>query len=213
MYLPPAFAEPRLDVMHALMREYPLATLICHGASGLQATPLPFQLVADGRHGVLRAHCARANPLLQTLGTGAECLVAFNGPQGYVTPSWYASKAVHGKVVPTWNYVAVHAWGPPRLVDDVDWLRRQIGELTAQQEARRDPAWKVEDAPAAYIDGMLSAIVGIEIGITRLEGKWKLSQNRDVADRAGVVRGLLDPADPDHDAGLAGCVARARGTG
>jgi len=191
VYIPAAFAEDRLDIQHALMREHPLATLIVHGPDGLDATPVPVLLDADaGFYGTLRLHLARANPILQALAAADECLVSFLGPQAYITPSWYATKAEAGKVVPTWNYVAVQAWGKPRVVDDAGWLRAQVGALTDAQEQRRAQPWAVDDAPADYIETMLRGIVGVEISIARIAGKWKTSQNRPAADRAGVVRGL-----------------------
>lgn len=191
MYRPPAFREDRIDVLHALMNGHRLATLVTHGPEGLIANLVPFTLDrAHGEFGVLRAHLAKANDQHTALASGAEALVIFQGPESYITPSWYPSKAEHGKVVPTWNYVVVQARGCPQVIDDPVWLRQQIGELTTAQEGQREHPWAVEDAPAPYIDAQLKGIFGIEIPVTRLEGKWKVSQNRPEADRAGVAGGL-----------------------
>jgi transcriptional regulator len=193
MYQLPAFREDRIEVQHDLIRAHPLGLLVSTGPGGLMANPIPFLVYADGsQRGTLRAHLARANPQWRELAAGAECLVVFQGPQDYVTPSWYATKRENGKVVPTWNYATVHAWGRPRVVDDAAWLRRQIGDLTLQQEGVRPAPWRVEDAPADYVAAQIKGIVGIEIPIDRIEGKWKVSQNRPAADRAGVVAGLRE---------------------
>jgi transcriptional regulator len=190
VYLPTAFREDRLEILHALIRTHPLGTLITAGAGGLIANLVPFILVDGGENGILHAHIARANDQVEALRSGAETLVVFQGPQSYITPSWYAAKAEHGRVVPTWNYVVVQARGTPRLIDDPAWIRAQIGELTASQENRRAEPWKVSDAPEPFIMGQIGAIVGIEIPIASIEGKWKVSQNRSAADRKGVEEGL-----------------------
>lgn len=191
MYLPASFREDRLEVQHALMRAHPFGLLITAGGAGLLANPLPFLLDADASpRGTLRAHLARANPHLAELATVGECLVVFQGPQAYVSPSLYATKRETGRVVPTWNYATVHAWGPPRVIDDAAWLRALVEGLTRAREAARPAPWAVDDAPADFIAGQLRGIVGVEIPIARLEGKWKASQNRPPADRAGVVAGL-----------------------
>ena len=208
MYIPPTFREDRIEALHALIRQHPLGLLTSAGAVGLAATPLPFLVYpAEGPHGTLRAHLARANPHWRELQGGAECLVVFMGPQGYVTPSWYPSKRETQKVVPTWNYVCVQAWGKPRIVEDPAWLRRQIDDLTRARESARPEPWMVDDAPEDYLAAQMKAIVGIEIPIARIEGKWKLSQNRPAADRAGVVAGLGDPEDPDKNVGMAQLMA------
>ena len=205
MYRPPAFREDRLDVLHALIETHRLATLVTHGPEGLVANLVPFTLdPSRGEHGVLRAHLARANDQFAALSIGREALVIFQGPQAYVTPSWYPSKQKHGKVVPTWNYVVVQAWGRPQIIEDAAWLRTQIDELTATQEGPREHPWAVADAPVAYIDAQLKGIFGIEIPIERIEGKWKTSQNRPEPDRAGVAEGLLAEGTID----MAGLVAR-----
>ncbi len=208
MYIPSAFRESRNGAMHDLMRAHPLGLLISHGTGGLQATQVPFLLYAgEGDNGILRAHLARANPHWKELADGAECLVVFQGVEGYVTPAWYPSKRETQKVVPTWNYVCVQAWGRPRIVEDAAWLRRQIDDLTRARESARPHPWAVSDAPEDYIAGQMQAIVGIEIPIERIEGKWKLSQNRTAADRAGVIAGLGDPEDPDANKAMAQLMA------
>ena len=190
MYLPAAFREDRLETLHALIRTHPLGTLITAGAGGLIANLIPFIVIDGGEKGILRAHIARANDQVEALRSGAETLVVFQGPQAYITPSWYAAKAEHGRVVPTWNYVVVQARGTPRLIDDAAWIRAQIGDLTESQENRRAEPWRVTDAPEPFIMGQIGAIVGVEIPIASIEGKWKVSQNRSAADRKGVVEGL-----------------------
>jgi transcriptional regulator len=191
VYLPAHFREDDLPRLHALMRERPLATLVTAGPQGLTANHVPFLLYPDeGTHGTLRAHLARANPQLDELEQVTECLVVFQGPEGYVSPGWYPSKREHGKVVPTWNFVAVHAWGTPRVVDEPAWLRREVDTLTDRHEAGQDSPWHVDDAPAEYLGQMLRGIVGLEVPIRRLEGKWKVSQNRPPDDRRGVADGL-----------------------
>lgn len=190
MYVPPAFKEDRLTLQHDLIRAHPLGLLISTGNQGPLASPIPFHLVADDSTlGLLQGHLARANAQWQGL-DGQDVLVVFQGADAYVTPSWYQSKTEHGKVVPTWNYVMVQARGPLRVIDDKTWLRRQIARLTRDQEAQRTPPWHVADAPDAFIEAQLKGIVGVEIAIRRLDGKWKVSQNRPVADRAGVAAGL-----------------------
>ena len=190
MYQPPHFRDETRAAQHGLIRAYPLGLLITGGAAGLIADPVPFLLDESGPNGTLRAHLARANPHWQALAEAEECLVVFQGPQGYVTPGWYASKREHGRVVPTWNYATVHAWGRPRVIEDADWLHRQVADLTTLRETPRAAPWAVDDAPAPFVAAQLRAIVGIEIPITRIEGKWKMSQNRPEADRAAVVAGM-----------------------
>jgi transcriptional regulator len=189
MYLPAQFAEDRSEAMHALMRKHPFATLVTQGADGLTADHLPLQLDATGGPGVLRGHVARANPLWRQ-SAGSDVLAIFHGPQAYVTPSWYETKREHGKAVPTWNYVVVHARGRLRAIDDAAWLRRQLDSLVAEHEAGFAEPWRIDDAPPDYIDKMLAAIVGIEIVLSDIQGKWKISQNQPPANRAGVVAGL-----------------------
>jgi transcriptional regulator len=199
MYRPPAFREDRLDVLHALIESHRLATLVTQGTDGLNANLIPFTLDAKrGDRGVLRAHMARANDQLAALREGGEALVIFQGPEAYITPSWYASKREHGKVVPTWNYVVVQAWGTPQVIDDPEWLHVQINELTRAQERARTEPWQVADAPADFVAAQIRGITGIEIPIARIEGKWKVSQNRPEADRRMVVAGLREGGDMDE---------------
>lgn len=176
--------------MHALMRAKPFATLISAGSLGLYASHLPTVLKDDRPYGVIECHLARANPHCKDLAGVGEALMIFQGAEGYVTPNWYPSKAQHGKAVPTWNYAVVHAYGRPEVMTDADWLRRHVGELTAQQERDEQKPWALTDAPASYIDVMLRGIVGFRFAILRIEGKWKMSQNRDRQDRDGVAKGL-----------------------
>jgi transcriptional regulator len=190
MYQPPAFREDRVEVQHALIRRHPLGLLITAGPAGLLANFFPFLVDAEGDKGRLRLHLARANPQWRELDAIEECLVVFQGPQDYVTPSWYATKRETGKVVPTWNYATVHVWGRPRVVNDDAWLRRQIEDLTASRESLREAPWAVGDAPAEFVAMQMRAIVGVEIPISRIEGKWKMSQNRPEADRRGVIEGF-----------------------
>lgn len=191
MYQPPHFREDRLEVQHALIHSQPLGLLVTAGPGGLQANHIPFLIEADGSpHGKLRAHLARANPQLAELAAVEECLVAFQGPQTYISPSLYPTKQEHGTVVPTWNYITVHAWGRPQVIDDAAWIRRQVEDLTAHNERSRETPWLVSDAPEPYVAAQLKGIVGLEIPIARIEGKWKVSQNRPAIDQAGVVAGL-----------------------
>ena len=200
MYQPPHFREDRLDIQHGLIRRHPLGLLISAGPGGLLANPIPFLIDADGSaYGTLRCHVARANTQWQELDGLDECLVVFQGPQDYVTPSWYATKRETGKVVPTWNYATVHAWGRPRVIADADWLRRQIDDLTRLRESPRALPWAVEDAPSAFVAGQIKGIVGIEIPVSRIEGKWKMSQNRSDADRQGVAEGYGEQGEAGRD--------------
>jgi transcriptional regulator len=191
MYRPPVFREDRLEVLHALIASHRLGTIVSNGPDGLDANLVPFTLDASrGPHGTLKAHLAKANTQLAALQSGGEVLVIFQGPETYITPSWYPTKQEHGKVVPTWNYVTVHAWGRPVIVEDPAWLLTQIGELTDANEGKRSEPWAVKDAPDAYVASQLKGIFGIEIEIARIEGKWKTSQNQPEANRIGVVEGL-----------------------
>ena len=190
MYLPIHFEQGDAQQLRSLMREHPLATLASTGADGLTADHVPLEYDADaGPHGTLLGHVARANPLWQPA-QGQTVLAVFSGPQAYISPSWYATKAITHKVVPTWNYQVVHAHGVLEAVDDAAWLHGLVSRLTRQHEAARAQPWAVSDAPADYVQQMLRAIVGIRIPLLRLVGKWKISQNRDAADRLGVARGL-----------------------
>jgi transcriptional regulator len=206
MYQPDHFRTDDIAIMHALMRAHPFAALISHGTGGLFATHLPTVLVAEGSHGVVECHLARANPHWKDLAAGEEALMLFSGTQGYITPNWYATKAETQKVVPTWNYAVVHAYGRPRMIQDKDWLRAHVAQLTDQQERTEPRPWALSDAPDSYVEVMLRGIVGFRFEIGRLEGKWKMSQNREEKDRAGVIGGLAKRGAPG-DAEIAGLVA------
>lgn len=184
MYNPPHFREERPEVLRACMEQYPLAALVAATPAGLEATHVPL-LAVDG---VLLGHVARANPLADL--DGASAVAIFQGPEHYISPGWYASKAEDPRVVPTWNYIAVHAHGTLRTFRDRDRLLAVVTALTERHEAARPEPWKVSDAPPEYIDKLLNAITGIEIEIGRLEGKWKVSQNRPGGDRASVAEAL-----------------------
>ncbi|HEY5718839.1 MAG TPA: FMN-binding negative transcriptional regulator [Gammaproteobacteria bacterium] len=196
MYNPSHFRQQDPAELHALLRAHPLATLVVQGGDGLEASQVPLLFdPAAGAHGTLRGHLARANPLWRAAVGGCPALALFHGPQGYVSPGWYPTKREDPRVVPTWNYAVVHAHGTLRAIDDPAWLRGVVTALTATHEASRAEPWQVSDAPADYLERQLRAIVGIELALTRLEGKWKLSQNRAEADRAGVAAGLEGDGD------------------
>lgn len=196
MYTPRAFTEEDPLELQRLIRDTRLALVVTHGPEGLQASHLPLLLKADeGPHGTLYGHLARANRQWQTLAAGGEVLVIFTGGDAYISPSFYPAKAEHGKVVPTWNYLAVHAYGQAEVFDEPQRLLELVSSLTDRHEADRASPWQVTDAPADYIDGMLRAIVGFALPITRLEGKRKLSQNRSPADVQGVRQGLAASTD------------------
>jgi transcriptional regulator len=191
MYAPAAFAETRVDVMHALIDTFPLGALIMHGPNGLDADHIPFEISAPTEGaplGVLRAHVARANPLWRR--SGEQALALFQGPHAYVSPAFYEQKAIDGKVVPTWNYAVVHAHGTLRAIDDPDWVYQLLRRLTLRHETPRAEPWAIGDAPPEFVDTLLKAIVGIEIVVERLEGKWKVSQNRTAGDQARIAAGL-----------------------
>lgn len=205
MYCPPVFREDRAEILHRAIRDNPLGSLVTAGPAGLAANLLPFTLADTAAGPVLRAHLARASDQLADLRSGTPALVLFQGPQAYVTPAWYAAKATHGKVVPTWNYVAVQIHGTPRVIDDPHWLADQIGALTQAHEGAREQPWSVADAPPDFVATQLRAIVGLEIPIDRIAGKWKVSQNRSPADRASVAAGHAS----DGHAALAQAVREA----
>ena len=191
MYRPPAFKEDRIDVMHDAMRKNPLGTLVTNGSDGLQGDHIPFLLLPkEGGYGTLLCHLAKANRHLETLRSCSEAMVMFQGAHAYISPSLYASKKVDGRVVPTWNYIAVHAWGGPTVIDDPKWLKEQVTALTDRHEAARESRWHVSDAPSDFLDAQLKGIVGVRIIVKRLEGKWKVSQNRPAADSATVAHAL-----------------------
>ena len=192
MYQPAHFRETRGEVLAALMRAHPLATLVtpaADAAGGFDADHLPMEYdPLPAPFGTLRGHVARANPLWHSAAGAA--LAIFQGPHAYISPAWYPSKQDAGKAVPTWNYAVVHAHGPLKIREDAEWLRKLVTRLTASQESPLKKPWHVTDAPPDYIDTMLKAIVGIEIPLSRLQGKWKMSQNRLPQDRDGVIQGL-----------------------
>jgi transcriptional regulator len=200
MYQPPHFREDDLAVQHALIKAHPLGLLVTFGSAGLEANPIPFVLDASASAlGTLRAHLSRANAQWRNFDPEQEALVVFQGPETYITPSWYAAKREHGKVVPTWNYAIVQARGLLKVKDDPDWLQQQITAMTDLQESPRAEPWAVGDAPSSFVAAQLKGIVGVEIEITRIEGKWKVSQNRPEPDRLGVSAGLrLSRDDASH---------------
>ncbi len=192
MYLPKAFEETRPEVLHALIRAHPLGLLCTHGPEGLDANLLPFELdVPEAGPAVLRAHVARANPLWRSLADGDAVLAVFQGGDAYVSPQWLPSKQAHHRQVPTWNYRVVHAHGRIAIRDDARYVRGLVARLTRTHEAELPAPWRMSDAPADFIDTLVGAIVGIEIEVTRLVGKFKLSQNKDAADVRGAAEALI----------------------
>jgi transcriptional regulator len=201
MYVPAHFREDDVAALHALVRAHPLATLVTLGAGGLVANHIPMEIDPEpGPHGTLRGHVARANPVWKEARPDVDALAIFVGPEIYDTPSWYPAKQEHGRVVPTWNYAVVHAHGPLRFVEDRAWLRALVTRLTQAHEAGRAPAWQVTDAPEEFVERQLGGIVGVEMPVARLEGKWKVSQNRGAADRAAVASALREAGDPRSQA-------------
>ncbi|HEY4092898.1 MAG TPA: FMN-binding negative transcriptional regulator [Luteibacter sp.] len=191
MYVPDLFAETDTTLLFALLREFPLGMLVTHTSGGLDANHVPFLLDEDrGAAGTLVAHVARANPLWQEAVDGDEVLVVFRGAQGYISPNWYPSKQETHRHVPTWNYEVVHVHGCVRIIDDEKYVRGVVARLTREHESRLPEPWRMSDAPADYLAEQLAHIVGIEIDITRIEGKLKLSQNRTPSDFEGTVRGV-----------------------
>jgi transcriptional regulator len=209
MYRPSAFREDRPDVLYAAIRTHPLGTLVTYGTSGLMANVVPFTLRVEPTSAVLRAHLAKANEQVAHLQEGAPILAVFQGPQAYISPSWYATKREHGKVVPTWNYVIVQVRGTPVVVEGQDWLREQIDDLTLTHERGRAEPWSVDDAPADFIVGQMKGIIGLEVPIEGIEGKWKVSQNQPMPNRLGVESGLR----ADNRIDMAGEVAARGGAG
>ena len=197
MYVPGHFEEQRVEVVHELIRARPLATVVTQAVNGLNANHIPLLLSeSPAPFGTLQGHVARGNPVLADLARGAECLVVFHGPNAYITPSWYPTKKETGKVVPTWNYVVVHAYGVLQAIEDTVWLRQLLERLTAHNEASLAKPWTVSDAPPDYIATMMKAIVGVEMVITRLVGKWKVSQNQPAQNQTGVIEGLESSSQP-----------------
>jgi transcriptional regulator len=185
VYLPQHFKEERPEVLHALMRSHPLAALVTNGPRGIEANHIP--LLADAEKGLLLGHLARANSQWQGLQPGAEAMAIFQGPHAYVSPNWYPTKQEHGRVVPTWNYAVVHVWGELTVYSEPDRLLAFLERLTAEHERSEPQPWKPGDAPSSYVDGLLRAIVGVELRITRMEGKWKMSQNQPPANREATA--------------------------
>lgn len=195
MYVPTHFSETRIDVLHDLVRAHPFGALVVLASHGLDANHIPFEMDPEpAPFGTLRGHVARANPVWRDFSPQTDALALFEGPHAYISPAWYPTKNEHGKVVPTWNYAVVHARGPLRVIEDRDWLRRFVEQLTNRYEAARSDPWKVTDAPPPFIETLIESIVGIEIPIAQLTGKWKVSQNRPEKDRVGVVHGLMQLA-------------------
>lgn len=191
MYVPAHFAETRKEVLHAGIAQHPFGTLITHGNSGLDANHIPFELAArEGELGVLHAHVARTNPVWQAVANGDEVLVVFQAGDAYISPNWYPSKHASHKGVPTWNYMVIHAHGRVTILDDERYVRGVVGRLTRTHEASQPKPWKMGDAPKDYMDTMLKAIVGVQIDITRLVGKYKLGQNREARDIQGAAEAL-----------------------
>jgi transcriptional regulator len=211
MYTPAQFKIEDAAEGHALMRAHPFAILVTQTAEGPVGTHLPTILKLDDASplGRIECHLARPNPQWKTMAK-PEALLIFQGPEAYIRPDWYPSKADHGRVVPTWNYAVVHAYGRLEVVEDQAWLLAHVTELTDQQEAPYAVRWAVSDAPASYLAVMARGIVGLKFSIHRLEGKAKMSQNRDPRDRAGVARGLAERAWP-HDAAIAAKIAAHKG--
>lgn len=210
MYRPTAFAEERTEEAHRIMLEHPLGTLVTHTGKGLDANHIPFELDATrGAQGTLQGHVARANPLWTEVADGAQVLVTFRGPQGYISPSWYPSKQETHRHVPTWNYEVVHAHGRLRIIDDEKYVRGVVARLTRRHEAAEARPWKMGDAPTDFLDQMLKMIVGIEVEITRLEAKRKLGQNRELRDVDGAVGALQERGNAALAAAMADACTRS----
>ena len=210
MYLPEHFAEPRLEELQRIICDFPLGTLVTHTDQGLDANHIPFEMdAARGACGTLQGHIARANPLWKEVPNGAEVLVIFRGPHGYISPSWYPSKHETHRHVPTWNYEVVHAHGKLRIIDDEKFVAGVVARLTRRHEAAEPRPWRMRDAAPDYLDQMLKAIVGIEVEIVRLEGKRKLGQNRDVRDLEGAVHALRDRGQTGLASAMAGANIRS----
>jgi len=209
MYTPAQFKVEDAGEAHAMMRAHPFAILVTHAQDGLTATHLPTVLKADATEplGRIECHVARPNPQWKSFAADAEALMIFQGPEAYIRPGWYPSKAEHGKAVPTWNYVAVHAYGRLEVVHDEPWLLAHVSELSDRQAAPYAAPWSTADAPDNYMRMMARGIVGLKLVITRLEAKVKMSQNRDARDRSGVVQGLSERAQ-GHDAATAALVGK-----
>lgn len=201
MYVPKHHEECELAVLHSLIQSHPLGTWVMHEAGELAANHIPFLLDSSrGENGTLVGHVARANPVWQSFSRASNSLVIFQGAETYITPSWYPSKQEHGKAVPTWNYAVVHAHGVPHAIEDRDWLLQHVTQLSNTHETNQAFPWKVSDAPEDFIERLMNAIVGIEIPVGKLVGKWKVSQNRPDSDKLGVVAGLLSRGNAESNA-------------
>ena len=214
MYLPKHFEQQDLESLTSLLKAYPLGALVTQHEGVLEANHIPFLL--DGplaASGKLIGHVAKGNPVWKSDFTKQETLVVFQGPESYITPNWYPSKQVHHQVVPTYNYAVVHVYGHLSVTHDEEVKRSIVGDLTASMEKMRDSTWRVSDAPADYIEKMLGAIVGIELTITRIQAKWKVSQNRDAADREGVAQGLGAQLSSQRDQRMSEIVRAGKGIG
>jgi transcriptional regulator len=197
MYLPKHFEERNPERLRSFIQRYPLGSLVTATEAGLDANHIPFVFADTGTAaGTLHGHIARANPLWREGVRDSAALFIFQGPNSFISPSWYPSKRENSRVVPTWNYAVVHVHGALRFVDDPAWVRSHVEALTREHEENRDPPWAVTDAPADFVDKMAAAVVGIEISITELVGKWKVSQNRSISDRVGVAEALEREATP-----------------
>lgn len=212
MYLPASFREDRPEVLAAAIAAHPLAQFVTWGSEGLEATPLPLLFdAAQGQRGVLLGHLARANGQWKRADTGVEALAIFSGPQHYISPGWYETKRETGRVLPTWNYITIQVRGQISFHHEAGFLHEVVSRLTASQETGRPQPWAVEDAPEDFIAGQLRAIVGLRMAITGITGKWKMSQNRSEADRAGVVQGLRAEAGAEAEATAAAVASALQG--
>lgn len=196
VYLPPAFTETRSEVLIAHIERHDFGMLVTHGSGGPIVSQVPFLIAQHDDKLLLQAHLARPNPQIDHLDGGGEALAIFAGPHAYISPSWYEA----GPSVPTWNYATVHAYGPARRIDDAEWLRDLVRRLSDRHEARESSPWRMQDLPESYVQSMLKGIVGVEIAVNRLEGKFKLSQNRPVADRPHIIAALDARGDPESAA-------------
>jgi transcriptional regulator len=211
MYIPSHFEQPNITAMHELIRTRPLSTLVTLSADGINANHIPLHLSESPLpFGTLRGHVARSNPVWRDLESSIEVLAIFHGPDAYISPSWYATKQEAGKVVPTWNYTVAHAYGSLRIIDNADWIRTQLEDLTNHNEAAFPEPWAVSDAPFDYTEKLIESIVGIEIVITRLSGKWKVSQNQSPQNQASIIQGLNNSGQPEAAAQVNAGVKNAR---
>ncbi|MGR5321717.1 FMN-binding negative transcriptional regulator [Vibrio sp. DNB22_19_1] len=200
MYIPRKFRQEKIKELVAVMQQYPFATIVTQSEGGIEATHLPVLLKQANEKLILKAHIAKANPIWKKVKNGSDILVIFNGPNCYISPNNYPTKAEHGRAVPTWNYVVVHAKGSISFISDAEWIYSLIDELTTEHESNLEQPWSISDAPDEYIQKMLPAIVGIEIEVNSIEGQWKLSQNQPEVNKRGVINGLSALGESDADA-------------